>query len=104
MLQTAAIENQFQQLFSEYGKNKNTIGIQAVYAEFLAFKKNEPENAIAVLKEALKLPINEFQKGNLKTKLADILVFTNKFSTCFNLLYTSSKRFKKSYNWTNSTF
>lgn len=82
-----SIENQFQQLFTQYGKTKNTIGIQAVYAEFLAFKKNEPENGIAVLKEALKIPINEFQTGYLKTKLADILVFTNKFNSAL-IYYT----------------
>lgn len=82
-----SVENQFEQLFSEHGKTKNTIGIQAIYAEFLAFKKNEPENGISVLKEALNLPINEFQTGYLKTKLADILVFTNKFNSAL-IYYT----------------
>jgi len=53
----AAINNtelQFQQLFNEYGKNKNTLGIQLLYAAFLSFKKNEPEKAITLLKEAQK--------------------------------------------------
>ena len=81
------IENQFQQLFNQYGKNINTVGIQAIYAEFLAFKKNEPENGIAILKESLKFPLNEFQIGHLKTKLADILVFTGKFSSAL-IYYT----------------
>ena len=75
------IELKFQQLFNEYGKNRNTIGIQLIYADFLSFRKNEPEKAIAVLKNALKFPIDEFQKGSIKTKLADIYVFTNKFNT-----------------------
>ncbi|NOR27119.1 MAG: tetratricopeptide repeat protein, partial [Lutibacter sp.] len=75
------------QLFSTYGKNTKTIQIQAIYAEFLAFRKNEPTTAIAVLKNALKFPINQFQKGHLKTKLADILVFTNKFSSAL-IYYT----------------
>ena len=74
------IEAQFQQLFNQYGKTVNTLKIQAIYAEFLAFKKNDSNEAISVLKEALKLPLNQFQKGELKIKLADILVFTNKFS------------------------
>ncbi|WP_372745045.1 tetratricopeptide repeat protein [Lutibacter sp.] len=82
-----SIENQFQQIFTQYGKNQNTIGIQAIYAEFLAFKQNEPENGISVLKEALNMPINEFQTGYLKTKLADILVFTNKFNSAL-IYYT----------------
>ncbi|HEY9221060.1 MAG TPA: tetratricopeptide repeat protein [Lutibacter sp.] len=81
------VEAQFQQLFKQYGKNLATLNIQAIYAEFLAFKKNESEQAISVLKEALKLPVNEFQKGYLKTKLADILVFTNKFSSAL-IYYT----------------
>jgi len=81
------IENQFLQLFNTYGKNTKTIQIQAIYAEFLAFRKEEPTTAISVLKEALKLPVNQFQKGQLKTKLADILVFTNKFSSAL-IYYT----------------
>ena len=84
---TDAIETQFQQLFNQYGKNIATLNIQSIYAEFLAFKKNEPEQAISVLKEALKLPVNEFQKGYLKIKLADILVFDNKFSSAL-IYYT----------------
>ncbi|MDP2069483.1 MAG: tetratricopeptide repeat protein [Lutibacter sp.] len=81
------VEVQFQQLFKQYGKNVATLSIQTIYAEFLAFKKNESEQAISVLKEALKLPVNEFQKGYLKTKLADILVFENKFSSAL-IYYT----------------
>ncbi len=81
------IELQFQQLFNTYGKNKETIGIQVVYAEFLAFKKNESTKAISVLKNALKLPITKFQKGHLKIRLADILVFTSKFSSAL-IYYT----------------
>ena len=83
----SVIDKQFQQIFTEYGKSEYTIAVQLVYAEFLAFKKNEPTNAISLLKEALKLPIDEFQKGNIKTKLADILVFTNKFSSAL-IYYT----------------
>ena len=81
------IETQFLQLFEQYGINQNTIGIQAIYAEFLAFKLNQPEKGISTLKEALKLTNNEFQIGHLKTKLADILVFTNKFSSAL-IYYT----------------
>ncbi len=81
------VEAQFQQLFKQYGKNLTTLNIQTSYAEFLTFKKNESEQAVSVLKEALKLPINEFQKGHIKTKLADILVFENKFSSAL-IYYT----------------
>ncbi len=81
------IETQFQQLFKQYGKNVKTIGIQTIYADFLTFTKNVPNTAILVLKEALKLPLNQFQKGKLKTKLGDILVYTNKFNSAL-IYYT----------------
>jgi tetratricopeptide (TPR) repeat protein len=81
------IENQFQNLFESYGKNSSTLNIQVIYAEFLAYTKNDPTQAISVLKETLKLPLNEFQKGYVKTKLADILVFENQFNTAL-IYYT----------------
>ncbi len=81
------IENKFQELFNQYGKNIESINIQLIYADFLAFKKSEPNNAISILKDILKLPVNKFQKGQIKTKLADILVFTNKFNSAL-IYYT----------------
>lgn len=92
----SSTEQQFQQLFSAYGKSQYTISVQLVYAEFLAFRKNEPENAISLLKDALKLPITEFEKGSIKTKLADILVYTNKFSTAL-IYYTQVQNDLKSH-------
>lgn len=83
----AIIEVQFQDFFKQYGKNKETINIQIIYADFLAFKKHESTKAIEVLKKGLSFPINQFQKGQLKTKLADILLFNNKFSSAL-IYYT----------------
>jgi tetratricopeptide (TPR) repeat protein len=94
---TESIENQFQSLFNQYGKTINTINIQVIYADFLAFKKNKPEEGISVLKEALRLPINDFQKGLIKTKLADILVFTNKFSSAL-IYYTQVQNDLKNHS------
>jgi tetratricopeptide (TPR) repeat protein len=85
--ETVAIEDQFQQLFTQYGKNENTIGVQLAYADYLAFQKNDQDKAIRVLKDALKLSVNEFQVGLLKIKLADIFAFTNKFSSAL-IYYT----------------
>ncbi|MBT8318233.1 MAG: tetratricopeptide repeat protein [Lutibacter sp.] len=90
------IDAQFQELFTQYGKSINTLKIQAIYAEFLAFKKNDSKEAISILKKALKLPINEFQKGELKIKLADILVFTNKFSSAL-IYYTQVQNSLKNH-------
>jgi tetratricopeptide (TPR) repeat protein len=90
------IETQFQNLFNEFGVNSETINIQVVYAHFLAFNKNEPDKAITVLKKALTLAKNKFQKGSIKIKLADILVFTNKFNTAL-IYYTQVQQDLKNH-------
>jgi tetratricopeptide (TPR) repeat protein len=90
------IETQFQQLFNQYGKNINTVGIQVFYADFLNFKKNNFKSAFSVLKNVLKLPLNEFQNGYVKTKLADILVFNNQFNTAL-IYYTQVQKGLKNH-------
>lgn len=87
-----SIENQFQQLFNTYGKSTETIEIQITYADFLTFKKNESNQAINVLKDALKLQSNSYQKGAIKIKLGDILVFNNRFNEA--LIYYSQVQTK----------
>ncbi len=81
------VNSQFQSLFNEYGKTTNTIDIQIAYADFLTFKNNQPDQAIAVLKEALKLRSTDFQKGAIKIKLGEVLVFNNRFNEA--LIYFS---------------
>lgn len=87
-----SIENQFQQLFNTYGKSTETLEIQITYADFLTFKKNESNQAINVLKDALKLQSNSYQKGAIKIKLGDILVFNNRFNEA--LIYYSQVQTK----------
>ncbi|NNC70984.1 MAG: tetratricopeptide repeat protein, partial [Flavobacteriaceae bacterium] len=74
------IEAKFQQLFEQYGVNSNTVDIQVAYADFLTFKKDDPQQAIDILKEALYKTTSEFEKGEVKIKLADVLVYTNQFN------------------------
>ena len=76
----AAVELKFEQLFNTYGINSNTVDIQVAYADFLTFKKNDPKRATKILKEALHKTSSEFQKGEIKIKLADVLVYTNQFN------------------------
>ncbi|SNR37798.1 Tetratricopeptide repeat-containing protein [Lutibacter agarilyticus] len=90
------IEAQFQEIFVQYGTSIATLNIQVTHAEFVAFKKNEPKKAISELKKILKLPLNEFQNGYVKTKLADILVFTNQFSTAL-IYYTQVQNSLKNH-------
>jgi tetratricopeptide (TPR) repeat protein len=89
-----SIENQFQQLFNAYGRARETLEIQITYADFLTFKKNESNQAINVLKDALKLKSNSYQKGAIKIKLGDILVFNNRFNEaliCYSQVQTKLK-------------
>jgi len=90
------IETQFQNLFTEFGINAETINIQVAYAQFLAFNKNETNKAIMILKKSLSLAKNKFQKGTIKIKLADILVFTNKFNTAL-IYYTQVQQDLKNH-------
>lgn len=75
-----AVEQKFKELFERYGVNTNTVEIQVAYADFLTFKKDDPKQAIEILKEALYKTNSEFQKGEVKIKLADVLVYTNQFN------------------------
>ena len=75
-----AIETKFNELFNQYGINSNTVDIQVAYADFLTFKKDKPKQAIDVLKEAIHKTTSEFEKGEVKIKLADVLVYTNQFN------------------------
>ena len=74
------VEAKFQELFSNYGNAINTLELQLSYADFLTFKKNEPEKAITVLKDALTKTSSDVQQGAVKLKLGDVLVFTDKFN------------------------
>ncbi len=74
------VTQKFQELFTEFGKNKTTINLQIAYADFLIFTKNQPQKALVVLKEALPFADSQFSKGAIKIKLADVLVYTNKFN------------------------
>lgn len=80
-------ENLFQNLFSQFGKNPQTIKLQVEYADFLTFTKNEPLKATAVLEEALTFSKSKFDKGRIKLKLGEVLVFRGKFNKA--LIYFS---------------
>lgn len=77
----------FNKLFIEFGKNASTIPIQVEYADFLTFTQNKPEEAEAVLEEALTYAKSKFEKGRIKLKLGDVLVYTNMYNKA--LIYFS---------------
>ena len=74
------LESKFQNVFKEFGKGDLTVPIQVLYADFLAFKKNNPEAAITVLKNAEKVALNKRNKASIKIKRADILVYKGKYN------------------------
>ena len=81
------IKLQFHELFKEYGINSTTIDLQLSYADFLTFQLHQPEKAIEILKKAQVFARSAFQKGSLKIKQADILVYTNQFNQAL-ILYS----------------
>ncbi len=74
------VEQKFQQLFTRYGNGSSTLNLKILYADFLTFKKDNPNQAITILKEVLTDAGSQFQYGSVKLKLGDILVYTSKFN------------------------
>jgi tetratricopeptide (TPR) repeat protein len=81
------IEKKFQELIDTYGFKSNSLQLQINYAKFLTFQKNEPEQAISILKKSLDLPLNNYGEALIKMTLGDILVYDQKFNQA--LIYFS---------------
>lgn len=82
-----SIEKKFETLLVQYGYANTTLQLQIAYANFLTFRRERPEPAIAMLKKSLKEPLGKFGKAHLKLALGDILVFNKKFNEA--LIYFS---------------
>jgi len=74
------VDQKFQQLFNNFGNGSATLDLQVAYADFLTFKQDKPDEAVTILREVLTKAGSQFQYGSVKLKLADILVYTNKFN------------------------
>lgn len=81
------VGQKFNAVFDEFGINRNTFPIQVAYADYLTFRKNQPEQAKKILETALPFATNKFQKARVKLKLADVLVYQNIFNKA--LIYYS---------------
>lgn len=81
------IENELIALLKEYEINPYTLPLQILQAHFLAFNIKNPETAKTILKNALEMPITNYQKADVKMELADILLFEEKFNQA--LIYYS---------------
>lgn len=81
------IEKQYLALFEEFGKNTRTLALQIDYNHFLAFQNGRLSESITNLKKLSKKRLTIYQEARVKMKLADILVFDEKFNEA--LIYYS---------------
>ncbi len=84
------INNNYLELFQEYGRYDFTLPLQLSYGQFLAFHYDQPKEAISFLKKAYELNISPYQVATVKLKLADILVLQGKFNEAL-IYYTQIK-------------
>lgn len=82
-----AIGQELQQLVTTYEISPFTLSLQIIQAHFLAFNLKKSEEGKAVMKKALELNLNEYQKADAKMELADILLLEEKFNQA--LIYYS---------------
>lgn len=78
-------------LFNTYGTFSQTLDLQIAYAHFLAFYYNQTKQATDFLEKALKLPLNDLQKAQVKMELGDIYVLREEFNTAL-IYYTQIQR------------
>lgn len=81
------IQKKYEQLIEQYGYQPQTLQLQVAFANFLAFKKDNPGPGIQLLKNSLELPLNERSKAYIKLALGDILVYDKRFNEA--LIYFS---------------
>ena len=81
------ITTDFETLLKRFGQTPFTLPLQKSYAHYLAFNLQQAVPAKKLLKQALELPLNGFQKADLKMELADILVWEQNFNQA--LIYYS---------------
>jgi len=82
-----AINAELQQLLTTYEITPFSLSLQIIQAHFLAFNLKKPEEGKAVIKKALDLNLNEYQRADAKMELGDILLLEEKFNQA--LIYYS---------------
>ena len=74
------IETELKLLLKQFGISPYTLKLQLLQAHFETFQMKNPELGKAILKAALNLPLNEYEKADVKMELADIFLFEEKFN------------------------
>lgn len=88
------ITKEFLKHFDTYGNNAETLGLQLLYAEFLAFNLNQWEKANQLLESALKIETNRFMEAKVQMLLADILVAQEQYNQALIKYSLVSKQVK----------
>lgn len=83
----AAVDAEMDLRLKEFGISPYSLSLQIQQAHFKTFYLKNSEAGKALLKAALTLPLNEYQKADVKMELADILLFEEKFNQA--LIYYS---------------
>ncbi|MFB9109563.1 tetratricopeptide repeat protein [Flavobacterium gyeonganense] len=82
-----AINTELEHLLATYGVSPFTLSLQIIQAHFLAFNLKKTEEGKTIIKKALELNLNEYQKADAKMELGDILLLEEKFNQA--LIYYS---------------
>lgn len=82
----------FKNVLKVYGENRNTIGVQVEYANYLTFVLDRPDEAERILEKSLTFSKSKFQQARIKLKLGEVLVFTGQFNKA--LIYFSQVQTK----------
>lgn len=83
----AAIKLKLETLVQQFGVVPQTLELQLAQAHFTAFNLKNPEEGKTIVKRALEMPLNEFDKAKAKMELADIFLYEEKFNQA--LIYYS---------------
>lgn len=75
-----AIKERLDLLLKKYGITPYSLHLQTLSAHFYAFNLKQFEVAKTILDNALQLPLNNYQKAEVKDELADILLLNEKFN------------------------
>ena len=82
-----AIKLKLETLVQQFGIVPQTLELQLTQAHFTTFNLKNPEEGKTIVKRALEMPLNEFDKAKAKMELADIFLYEEKFNQA--LIYYS---------------
>lgn len=84
------------ELIAQYGRNLESLVLQVAYAEFLTYSFDAPDQAIEILRNALKLKPPKPERGMLDMTIADIQVFSGEFNQALVMYSKIQYDFKNS--------